>query len=149
MPFVFGLSQLPPFRGMTVKVFTSFIMVRSLTIPCIGPVDAAEPRSGVGDLFRPQSCIVAVCFFDNILQEAGVWFGCICGRPKKSSFSLSTELARYILTSAEGRTEVHGLSIYLYDPWHLSPVAGRGTRLSTLRWRAYYLKLNCKWHLYN
>lgn len=37
-------------------------------------IDTSKPDSSVGDLLCPQSSIVTVGLFDDILQEAGVWF---------------------------------------------------------------------------
>lgn len=43
--------------------------------------DASKPQPGVCNLFGAQSSIMVVGFLNDVLQEAGVWFGGIGRRP--------------------------------------------------------------------
>lgn len=83
----------------------------SLSILCCLAIDTSEPEPSVCNLFRPQSSIVTVGLFDNVLQEAGIRFRGIGGWPAALFMSpylflcvslSSSPLGKYSLESIAG-----------------------------------------------
>ena len=52
------------------------------------PIDASKPKSSVCNFFRPQSGVVTVGLFNDILEKAGIWFGRVGSWPAAVLMSL-------------------------------------------------------------
>lgn len=106
---------------MTIFVPQSVPPMPSLSIAYSIAIDTSKPDSSVCNLLRPQSSIVTVGLFDDILQEAGIRFRGIGGWPAALFMSpylflcvspLSSPLGKYSLESIAGVFDCSILGVF-------------------------------------